>query len=174
MVLYDLQSTLLCIIIAALRDSGLSVFYSFLLKVAHLVHILATSLLMRSWDGCLKWFVICWTHLSQNFYPHVNVINLATGSGLITYEVPKDQRKSMTWLKLSRNFTTCLDFHLSFLSQAPSPDSEPLCTPDEPQYPHSHWHPCSLIPESSHHWLLATPSSAVPGMKKTMSLFSIA
>lgn len=48
MILYRLQSVLVCIIIADLRDNVLPLFYGFLLKMAHLVQILAMSLLMRS------------------------------------------------------------------------------------------------------------------------------
>lgn len=54
MVLYSLQSTLVRIIIAVLRDNGFSLLYGSLLKVACRAKVLAISLLMRSRDGCLK------------------------------------------------------------------------------------------------------------------------
>ena len=54
MVLYSLQSTLVHMVIAVLRDNGFSLLCGSLLKVVHVAKILAVSLLMRSRDGYLK------------------------------------------------------------------------------------------------------------------------
>ena len=69
----------------------------------------------------------------------------------------------MTWLKLNRDLSTREDLKTEF---PPSAQTLNACAPDEPQYPHHNSMPVCFIPESLHHWLLATSFSALPQTKK--------